>query len=39
MRNLVLFFGLLLAYTFIYSGVSQFWHGVTAFYTGGSGGG
>jgi hypothetical protein len=31
MRNLLLFFGLLVSYTLIYSGVSKFWHGVTAF--------
>lgn len=32
MRYLLIFFGLLLGYTFIYAGVSKFWHGVTAFY-------
>ncbi len=31
MRSLFLFFGLLLAYTLIYTGVSKFWHGVTAY--------
>jgi len=31
MRNLLLFFGLLVAYTFIYTGLSKFWHGVTVF--------
>lgn len=30
MRNLVFFFGLLVAYTLIYTGVSKFWQGVTA---------
>jgi hypothetical protein len=34
MRNLFLLFGLLFAYTLIYAGVSHFWHGVTAYYTG-----
>jgi hypothetical protein len=34
MRFLVLFFGLLIGYTFLYAGVSQYWHGVTAYYTG-----
>jgi hypothetical protein len=29
MRSLFLFFGLLLAYTLIYAGVSKFWEGVT----------
>ena len=29
MRNLFLFFGLLVAYTLIYTGVSKFWQGVT----------
>lgn len=28
MRNLFLFFGLLLGYTLIYAGASHFWHGV-----------
>jgi hypothetical protein len=32
MRYIILFFGLLVSYTFIYAGVSNFWHGVTAFY-------
>jgi hypothetical protein len=32
MRYLFVFFGLLLGYTIWYAGVSQFWHGVTAFY-------
>jgi uncharacterized membrane protein YphA (DoxX/SURF4 family) len=32
MRYLLVFFGLLLGYTFIYAGVSKFWHGVTAYY-------
>lgn len=31
MRNLLLFFGVLLGYTFIYTGLSKFWHGVTVF--------
>lgn len=31
MRNLVLFFALLTAYTFIYTGLSKFWQGVTVF--------
>lgn len=31
MRYLVVFFILLLGYTFIYTGLSKFWHGVTYF--------
>jgi hypothetical protein len=30
MRNLFLVFGLLVAYTLIYAGISHFWGGVTA---------
>jgi len=33
MRNLLLFFGLLVSYTLIYAGLSKFWHGVTVFPT------
>jgi uncharacterized membrane protein YphA (DoxX/SURF4 family) len=32
MRYLIVFFGLLLGYTFLYAGISKFWDGVTAFY-------
>lgn len=34
MRNLVLFFALLLAYTFVYIGLSHFWQGVFVIPTG-----
>jgi len=29
MRQLILFIGILIAYTFIYTGLSYFWQGVT----------
>jgi hypothetical protein len=32
MRYLLIFFGLLIAYTFIYTGLSKFWDGVTVVY-------
>jgi hypothetical protein len=31
MRNILLFFGLLVSYTLIYTGLSKFWQGVTVF--------
>lgn len=34
MRYLIVFFLLLLGYTFIYAGVSKFWTGVTMVYNG-----
>lgn len=34
MRALFLIFGLLVAYTFIYAGISHFWPSVTARYKG-----
>lgn len=34
MRNLFLIFGLLVAYTVMYAGISHFWPSMTARYTG-----